>query len=87
MPGSKPGDWKQQGLQMIADKPWKNVEMTDVQMREPIPDCVILAYHGQGSHEGDDERYRGSIASTYIKRDGRWQLTLTAHQPWKPNDA
>jgi len=27
----------------------------------------------------------GSIASTYVRRDGRWQLALSAHQPWKPN--
>jgi hypothetical protein len=77
---------KQQGLKMMADKPWTKVEMTDVQIRQPIPDCVLLAYHGQGSHDGDDEPYRGSIASTYIRRNGRWQLTLTAHQPWKPKD-
>jgi uncharacterized protein DUF4440 len=77
---------KQQGLKMIADRPWKDVEMFDVQVREPIPGCVTLAYHGQGIHEGDDEPYRGSIASTYVKRDGHWQLVLTAHQPWKPKE-
>ncbi len=77
---------KEQAVQMPAEKPWIDVEMTDVQVREPMPDCVILAYHGQGSHDGDDEPYRGSIASTYVRRDGRWQLVLSAHQPWKPKD-
>ena len=77
---------KQQGLKMMADKPWNEVEMTEVQVHQPTPDCVVLAYHGQGSREGDDHLQRSSIASTYIRRDGRWQLVLTAHQPWKPKD-
>jgi hypothetical protein len=46
---------------------------------------VILAYHGQGQREGQEKPFQGSIASTYVLCDGRWQLALTAHQPWKPN--
>ncbi len=71
-------------LRMISDRPWTRVEMTDLTIREVTPDCVILAYHGSGLREGDDRPYRGSVASTYIRRDGRWRLALTAHQPWKP---
>lgn len=76
---------KRQAVQMAADKPWKDVEMRDVQVRQVTPDCVILAYHGQGRHDGDEKPFQGSIASTYVKRDGRWQLAMTAHQPWTPN--
>ena len=75
---------KRQAVEMAADKPWKDVEMLDVHVQEVTPDCVILAYHGQGSRDGDEKPYQGSIASTYVKRDGRWQLALSAHQPWKP---
>lgn len=76
---------KRQAVAMPADKPWQNVEMTDVQIHELTTDCVALAYHGQGRHQGDEEPYRASIASTYVRRDGHWLLALTAHQPWKPN--
>ncbi|MBA2253836.1 MAG: nuclear transport factor 2 family protein [Chloroflexi bacterium] len=76
---------KHQAMAMPAEKPWQDVEMTDVTVRQLTPDCVIVAYHGQGRHEGDEAPYRGSIASTYVRRDGRWQLVLTAHQPWKPD--
>jgi hypothetical protein len=69
---------------MTADKPYTDVEMLDVVLRQLTPDCVILAYHGQGSRDGDEAPYHGSIASTYVKQDGRWRLALTAHQPWKP---
>ena len=77
---------KQQAVAMPADKPWQEVEMTDVHVHELTTDCIVLAYHGQGRHEGDNEPYRASIASTYVRRDGAWQLALTAHQPWKPNE-
>lgn len=78
---------KQQFVAMPAEKPWIDVEMSDVRVRQLSPDCVILAYHGQGRHEGDEEPYRGSIASVYLKRDGKWQLALSSHQPWKPAES
>jgi hypothetical protein len=77
---------KRQAVQMTADKPYQNVEMKDVVLHQVTPDCVILAYHGQGTLDGDGAPHRSSIASTYVKRNGRWQLALTAHQPWKPED-
>lgn len=77
---------KQQAVQMPAEKPWIDVEMTDVHIEEQTPDCVTLAYHGQGHHEGDEKPYQGSVASVYLRRDGQWQLALSAHQPWKPEE-
>jgi len=66
-------------------KAFSGVEMKDLVIREVTPDCIVLAYHGEGTHVGEDKPYQGSISSTYVKKDGRWQLALTAHQPWKPN--
>lgn len=64
---------------------WTVDPVTGEETRREVP-CIVLAYHGQGRHEGDNEPYRASIASTYVRRDGAWQLALTAHQPWKPNE-
>ena len=75
---------KEQAIQYVADKPWEDVEMLDVHVREVADDCVIVAYHGRGRQAGGDKPYQGAIASTYVRRDGRWQLALTAHQPWTP---
>lgn len=75
---------KETAVGMTADSPWTDVEMTDVEIREITPDLVVLAYHGVGRRDDDEAPYRGSIASSYVRRDGRWQLVLTAHQPWKP---
>jgi hypothetical protein len=75
---------KAQVIQWPAEKPWTQVEMLDVEVRQITPDCVILAYHGRGSREGDAKPYEGSIASTYCRIDGKWQLSLSAHQPWAP---
>ncbi|HET8586397.1 MAG TPA: nuclear transport factor 2 family protein [Candidatus Limnocylindria bacterium] len=77
---------KQQAMGMPAEHPWRDVQMTDIVAHQVTDDCVTLAYHGQGRQEGRDEPYRGSIASVYVRRDGRWQLALTAHQPWKPSE-
>ena len=77
---------KQQAVAMSAKgKPFRDVKITDLVVREFAPDCVVLAYHGQGRHEDQENTYHGTICSTYLKRDGRWQLVATAHQPWKPN--
>jgi hypothetical protein len=87
-PSSSPAGFieKAQALQMSAQaKPFKDVVMKDLRVRQLTPDCVILAYHGQGSRDGDEKPFQGSVCSAYIKRDGRWQLALTAHQPWKPD--
>lgn len=62
---------------------YQDVEFKDVVIREMTPDCVILAYHGKA---GGEKPYQGSIASTYVKRDNRWQLALTSHQPWQPKE-
>lgn len=77
---------KQQAIEFAADKPWTGVEMLDVEVRQMTPDCVILAYHGRGQHDGDEKPYQGSIASTYLRIDGAWRLALSAHQPWTPKE-
>ena len=64
-------------------EPFTNVELTDIIVREVAPDVILLAYHGRGEREGKPA-YEGSIASVYVKRDGKWQAVLAAHQPWKP---
>jgi hypothetical protein len=68
-------------------KPFNGVHMKDVVMREITPECIVLAYHGEATHVGEDKPYRGSISSVYVKKDGRWQLAMTAHQPWQPSGA
>ena len=77
---------KSKAVEMTAEQPWQDVEFTDVDVRQVAPDCVIVAYHGEGSHEGEERPYRGSIASAYVRLGGRWQLVLSAHQPWKLED-
>jgi len=64
-------------------EPFTNVELADVIVREIAPDVVMLAYHGRGERSGG-KPYQGSICSVYVKREGRWQAVLSAHQPWKP---
>jgi hypothetical protein len=73
---------KVDAVAMPAEAPWVDVEMRDVVVREITPGVVILAYHGSGRRSSDGKPYRGSIASTYARIGGRWQLVMTAHQPW-----
>ena len=77
---------KGQVIKMPAEKPWKEVQMLDVQAREVTPDCVIVAYHGKGRRDGDKQPYQGSIASTYIRDGDRWLLAISSHQPWTPKN-
>ena len=73
---------KRKAVQMTADQPWSEVELLDLVVKQPRPDLIVLSYHGKGKR-ADGKSHSGSIASTYAKLDGRWQLVLTAHQPWK----
>lgn len=75
---------KEQGVEEAKQSPgWTDVNMQDVEVREITPDVVAVVYHASAKKKGTDEPYLGSIASVYVKRDGRWQLALTSHQPWK----
>lgn len=76
---------KQQAASMPAEQPWTDVQMHDLVVHQLTADVVVLAYHGQG-RQGDAEPYRGSIASVYVRHDGKWRLAMTSHQPWKPGD-
>ena len=62
-------------------KAFKNVRMEDVHFRQLTPDCVALAYHGEGVPEGDDKPYRGSVCAVYVRRNDKWQLAIADHQP------
>ncbi len=63
---------------------WVDLDMRDLVANEVTPDCVVLAYHARAKRESDGTPYRGSIASTYVRIDGQWQVAMTCHQPWNP---
>jgi hypothetical protein len=78
---------KNQAVEMSSkSKRFKDVEMDDVHFRDIAPDCVALAYHGKGMQEGADKPFTGTVSSVYVKRNGRWQVALAVHQPWKPEE-
>lgn len=77
---------KEQSLEMNSNsKPFTDVQMLDINVRQVTPELVILAYHGRGINSKTSLPYAGSICSAYVKKDGKWQLALTAHQPWTPD--
>jgi len=78
---------KDKALGMVPEKPWTDLEMTDLTAREVAPDCVVLAYHGKAKRGGDGKPYQASVCSTYVKRGDAWQVVLSAHQPWNPEQA
>lgn len=67
-------------------QPFEALQMTDLHIRQLTKDCVMVAYHGQANPRGSSKPYQGTICSIYVKRDGRWQLAVGVHQPWKPKD-
>jgi len=75
---------KKQALQKTAPAAWGQPEMSDVVVKQLTPDLIVLAYHATSRRPSDGQPYQGSIASAYARINGRWQLALTAHQPWNP---
>ncbi|MDB6094097.1 MAG: hypothetical protein JWM32_1659 [Verrucomicrobia bacterium] len=65
-------------------KPWDEVHMQDITVRELAPNCIALTYRGTAKREGDVQPYHARISSIYLQRSGRWQRVFTAHQPWDP---
>jgi hypothetical protein len=78
---------KEKAVKMTAKEPWETVEMSDVVVRQPAPNVAVVAYHGAGKNPQDGKPYRVSVASTYVRQDGRWRLAVTAHQPWAATGA
>lgn len=73
---------KAKALEMAVRAPqWRDVEMTDVEVRELAPNCVVLTYRGAARRGDGGDRYRARISSVYVHRQGRWQLGFTQHQP------
>jgi hypothetical protein len=78
---------KDQAIEMSSKgKAFKNVRMDDIHVKELTPECVALAYHGEGIPEGTNEPYRGSICSIYVRRNGGWQLAVSDHHRREPED-
>lgn len=73
---------KEKAMSMVPQSPWTDLRIEDMTAREVSDDCVVLAYHGSAQMDG--KPYKGSVCSTYVKRNGDWQLVLSAHQPWNP---
>jgi ketosteroid isomerase-like protein len=67
----------------IADQTegWTNVSLSDVHVLELSPECAAVAYHGEAKG-ADGKPQRSSVSSTYVRRDGKWRLAMTSHQPW-----
>jgi hypothetical protein len=70
----------------MADKAdaWDDVKLQDVNVVELTPDCVGIAYHGEGKNRSTGKPYRASISSVYTRRNGDWKLAMSTHQPWEP---
>jgi hypothetical protein len=76
---------KKSALEMSkGSEPWNDLEMEDLHVVELTPDCIAVAYHGRAVSGKSNKPYQGAICSVYVKRDGRWQLGVTSHQPWQP---
>jgi hypothetical protein len=76
---------KNAAMEMSKDASgWEGLEMSDIRTIQITPDCVGVLYHGMAKRRDSGEPYRASLVSVYAKRDGNWQLVITAHQPWQP---
>ncbi len=68
---------RSQAIDMTSiSKPWADVEMSDLRVMTLCADCVALIYTADGHRPDNQEAYRARVVSTYLRRDGRWQLAL-----------
>jgi hypothetical protein len=57
-------------------KPWSDVEFSEVRLYPLCVDCTALIYTADGHRPDNGEAYRSRVCSTYVRRDGRWQIAL-----------
>ena len=63
-------------------KPFSGVEMIDLVVHQITPDCIVVAYHGEGTHVGEDKPYQGSIASATVRSCSASAPVIRACSSW-----
>ena len=59
-----------------------DLKIHDERFLDLTPDMVALAYHATAKMGQTGKPYRGSILAVFGRRDGKWKLLLSSHQPW-----
>lgn len=60
---------------------WRNVTFTEQQRLEPTADTKVLVYAVTADRGGPSTAYSALCSSTYIKRNGDWQLVTHQQTP------
>lgn len=68
---------------MTEAQPWTDLRMQDVRTIRLGPGAAALTYDAQAAR--GDVGYRAMVSSTYVHRDGRWQLILHQQTPRSPD--
>ena len=76
---------KSTAVEMSEQSPgWDDLQISDLHTVQITPDCIGVLYHGMAKRRNSGESYKASLVSVYARRNGEWQLVITAHQPWRP---
>jgi hypothetical protein len=60
--------------------PWEGVRMDDLRVVPISETALLLAYRATGARPGADD-YVAVVGSTYVRREGSWQLLFHQQSP------
>ena len=63
-----------------AEPPWASYELSDERVVAVGDDAGVVVYRAVARREGD-EPYRAAMASTWVRRAGRWRLAVHQQTP------
>lgn len=80
LPGGTILDDRAAILDSMSGSPWASYEIEGLLLVQPTDDVVAVVYAVTARRAGDPE-YSAHVASTYVRRDEGWKLTLHQQTP------
>ena len=78
-PGGLVLDGRRAILDSMSGPGWSRYDLSDLRVVPVGDDAAVVVYRAEAEREGD--HYTATCASTYVCRDGTWQLCLHQQSP------
>jgi len=66
-------------LDSMSGPGWSNYDLSDLRVLPVGKDAAVVVYRAEADREG--QHYTATCSSTYVRRDGTWQLCLHQQSP------
>lgn len=80
LPGGMLLGEREQILESMSGPPWSSFRLDNTRVITPTTDVGVVVYGVVAQREGQPD-YSALISSTYVRRNGRWRMTMHQQTP------